>query len=702
MNAKELILAKINAGTNFAKIYVYLITSGYSIDDIAAFMVCPIAEFIDSRASSNMFDNLDAHNSAQSAINAALGEVNSFYFLHGSILQYNEQTEEYSNISKSKYIRSKLVKAISSNKQLEVAVAEALGADFSNGVSGSLNELMKGTILALTSDLRTLSLSEVIGSVKDVEINSYIRYCQDLIVQLRNVYSKYNKKMSELQADAREFKKIFSLASEMSSIASAYLGLNQGLPTDKLNLLKRLDRMRRTVTDRETSLGIFKSNLFKEGELSEKALREQQAARQKVIETLIDNNSTLTADEVWSGLENAYNAGIMNNFDVIKMLTDPEYKQTVKDYLHIIKGTVNVIDMMDKIPHYTEIMKCLRALVLADRSLSAKSRLIAELVQDGAPTEKQLQGVIRYVDRLNVADFLDTCPILETKEAVTGFNRFFDVERVNSFDFSKQEGVIGFKHFMETDFLSYLRSNYGDNPLVKHFQNITVDGRTNLSVDIDLLNPEVTTASKLAYDDILRGIAEFETVRYNDDYTITDMLQLYNIIVNGNQYGGERLTTAFKVCSDKNSILERFFKFTSDRDYDSDFIADSNLLDYQINAAPLISPSVERFHREPFIKVKDPVWDYIIKKYDKDTNSYTEYSVLPSMIDNTESMDTQNQRRINFIENCPFELPNRFKTLSDIRAIDFQGPFNEDAATELRAVLQNMSMSGKILIVKKC
>ena len=46
-NAKELILAKINSGTNFARMYVYAIMTGFDIDDIVTFMTSPAAEFID-------------------------------------------------------------------------------------------------------------------------------------------------------------------------------------------------------------------------------------------------------------------------------------------------------------------------------------------------------------------------------------------------------------------------------------------------------------------------------------------------------------------------------------------------------------------------------------------------------------------------------------------------------------------------------
>jgi hypothetical protein len=85
-NAKELILAKINSGTNFAKMYVYAMMSGFNIDDIVAFMTSPAAEFIDAMSSTNIFQNENVHNNATTAINLAEGIIGVKRFLHGNII----------------------------------------------------------------------------------------------------------------------------------------------------------------------------------------------------------------------------------------------------------------------------------------------------------------------------------------------------------------------------------------------------------------------------------------------------------------------------------------------------------------------------------------------------------------------------------------------------------------------------------------
>ena len=709
MNAKELILAKINAGTNFAKMYVYLMCTGYDVDDIAAFMTSPIGEFIDNRASANFFTGGNEYSVAQGAINAAQGIVNSNNFLHGNLTEEDPETGEINSRNKTFVVRDMLNDIIYGHENLTVKVMEKLGLTSVEELGKQkLNALMQGMILTAVDypmllDIRkSINLMELFGTSGDTEINNYVRFCQDLVLQLRDVKSKYVNGLDDLMKDAQEFQKVFNLASEMSSIASGYLGLNQGLPTDKLGIIKKLNQMRRIITDRERVLGIRSGDLF--GANSPVEAAAQDATWNKVIATIQENNDTLDEDTIRKALTDAYDMGIMNDYDPVMALTDDNYRKTAKDYLHVIKGMVNALDMMDKIPHYREIMNCMKALVVADRSLSAKSRLINKLaIQGRSLSDQQLQGIIRYVDKLNVLDFLDSCDIITAHKSVKGFNALFDETPVDHFDLSTMEGVAGFKHFMETEFFEYLKENHGTNPLVKHLRKGISGGRTILMTDVDMLNPNVDTNSRLAYDEILRGIAEFELPRYNGgNYTIADMFQLYNIIVNNNQYGAERLTTMFKVCSDKDGILEKYFNFISTRDYDSIFMPETNQLDFQINAAPLISISAERFHNEPFIKVKDPIWDYVIKQYNQSSGAYMEYTILPAFTDKVADQDTRNRRKANFIENCPFEMPIRTKMLAITKAVNYDGELTDESRTALRTALRDLSMSGKILLFKEC
>ena len=54
-NAKELILAKINAGSKLAKCYLFLMTLGYDINDIVKFMTSDAVSWVDSLSDPNVF-----------------------------------------------------------------------------------------------------------------------------------------------------------------------------------------------------------------------------------------------------------------------------------------------------------------------------------------------------------------------------------------------------------------------------------------------------------------------------------------------------------------------------------------------------------------------------------------------------------------------------------------------------------------------
>jgi hypothetical protein len=55
LNAKELILAKVNAGNKLAKMYLFMVTLGFDIKDIVKFMTSPIVSFIDTITEQNIF-----------------------------------------------------------------------------------------------------------------------------------------------------------------------------------------------------------------------------------------------------------------------------------------------------------------------------------------------------------------------------------------------------------------------------------------------------------------------------------------------------------------------------------------------------------------------------------------------------------------------------------------------------------------------
>jgi hypothetical protein len=703
-NAKELILAKINAGSNFARMYVYLIMTGYNFDDIVSFMISPASEFIDSMSNSNMFQDSDLKNSPNQAINLAMGKIKSYSFLHGSVSEWDidETTGDKIEVKtkKSDFVKRALEShSLYNDISDKIRVKENLTEDDLI----DLDTLMQGFVLESLNN-PNLDLTEILES-KDMEINTYLQYCQNIVYKLRNVSSKYSS-ISEMLADAEEFKKIYDLSTEISGIASAWLGLNQGLPTDELGLLKRFDSMAKVILNREKSLGINPDQMFTDSEDINK-IDKARRYLEKVINRIVDNNSMLSRDTVEQALRTAHAKGLMKTFDVYRYLTDKQYREDMINYNHIIKGTLNVLDMMEEIPHYKEIINCLKALAVSKQTLSSKSRLINKLIQEANIeylSDQQLRGIIRYVDKLNAVNFAKNLgKIIVLDKSIEGFNSYFSDILTDKFDLSTFEGIATFKHWVEHEFLDDLKDNYSNNPLVAHLQKVPENQRDILATDIDLLNPNVTTATRQGYDEILRGMAMFEKVANykGTGFSIADILQLYNILVNTNQYGAERLTTTFKACSNKDSILNTYLSFIGEQDYDFNTLQDYEMIDYYINAAPIVSTGAERFRTDKFIKVNDPVEGYIIKQYNANSNEYEVYQLIPAK-DGHESTENRLRRLQNFAEFCPFEMPMMAKITEMFSAINFDGEVTDDILDRIKKILIDFSSSGKLIVYKDC
>ena len=232
-------------------------------------------------------------------------------------------------------------------------------------------------------------------------------------------------------------------------------------------------------------------------------------------------------------------------------------------------------------------------------------------------------------------------------------------------------------------------------------------------MDIDVLNPNVSSQSELAFDEILRGMAELDDLKNEygtSGLSIADILQLYNIIVYNNQYGAERLTTTFQVCKNPNNILNRYLKYISDIDIDGildNTIMEHNNIDYLIASAPLISEFAERTHREPFVKTRDDVRGFILKKLN-DSNQYVEYDLVPAS--SGESDNDKYQRIKNFMVYSPMLFIDTHNKSVKTRSLVFEDIYGDnpsqadlaDAEQMIYKMLQQYSITGKLRIFKDC
>jgi hypothetical protein len=91
---------------------------------------------------------------------------------------------------------------------------------------------------------------------------------------------------------------------------------------------------------------------------------------------------------------------------------------------------------------------------------------------------------------------------------------------------------------------------------------------------------------------------------------------VYNLLINRNQYGSDRFTEIFEdyIDRDKNSFLYKYLQFIGNNDYEEEreiifnnIIDNVTFTDLGIEMANIVSPSLLKLIKDPYVKVRKDV-----------------------------------------------------------------------------------------------
>lgn len=484
-NAKELILAKVNAGSKLAKMYLFLITVGMDINDIVSFMTSPVASFIDSITEQDIFNGNDID------INTAI------LFARGEFLSNGQINPKYLN----NYGALKM-------EQIKYAY-EKFGLN---------NESNRKSILE----------------------------------------------------DCKEFENVLEGADEFSNFGGL-LGLNQGLPTSKIDLQKLISKIQRYYQSR-----------------IDKAVK----------------SGNISSDE-------AKELKDQGPIDVRKWLVDSKYRDLVAKNYNKIKKCINIFDAFNTIKQFNAIGQILSGVIDIDSNLSFKSKAFNSVITEAKNhypfiSETFQKNMMQGIDKAIISNFIYSqnisIPIqknmqfllpdgsydtfkedgrlyLDNRSSVASFKLIFEnviipkLKQGIVIDFDKDGNVVEKQRtdLINNPFLNgLLRSNDKKTPVYK--------------AALNMLTIENSTESQRKYHLYTQGLQLLSNY-YMGNYSLADLFALYNLIINRNQYGASRLTTLFDSFVHSNSslhLLSRYLKQLGDIDFygvphlDTDQNFDSN------------------------------------------------------------------------------------------------------------------------------
>lgn len=788
-NAKELILAKINAGTNLAKYHLHLVMMGFNLKDIVAFMTSPVVELIDKYSRNDLYKN------------EASSVTNAIKILNGDIDLSKLIVKPQDNLSPEERLEAMEAQMEAMEAEAEMTmellaegrtprrinneyswVIRELGNIYQVAEARSLKDFVQKYIKAKTEPISANSPEYVtklanyeFPKTTNMNTNYVFKYINQIVDDIRSQIADYNRihpnsnySMLDFKLDLNEFQRITDEANETSTLASVWLKLNQGIPQTDMDLIKLIKRMYATVSTRERRMGIRKpsdssKNKFvnlqdeEEGAFGNSGTKQEllsyleqysmmptvpdtsknrvEKGLIKTIKSIQANNPELSLAEIVSILNDAVNADLYGNFDLYKFLNDEKvivpqssrtiyntrqgdlvsYRELAATYYNLIKSSWNILDMVNRIPHYKMNLDLLNYTLQQRHLFANKSKIVDQLISLGelsysALSDRDYKNIIQYADKILITSYflskedpIDISRVDNTKV----YDSNYDLVRSDELYLNSLNGIDSLKNFVENDFYEWLKNTYPDNFLVKELVQSSNRGKSMLRTALNLFEIDQSLPNKQTYNRYLIGIQELASEKFDQNHTVADILMLYNLAVNGTKLGGKYMTGIFRDQVREGNVLYDYYKFMSEQDYNDDFkYIIPTKRDFLIAMAPTVHSTYALGYRtEPYVKVLNPAHGYDVYKRYYDRSDFTwkyDMSKPESLLQLDHLGLTQgeiDERTYNYAQNSLVMFPELHKRIRENSIFSGTGETNmRDRALQLAQYIRQ----NRLLIYKLC
>lgn len=555
-NAKELALAKLNAGTDMLGIYIFGISIGMPFTEISNILTNPKIIKLGQLAISNIFiDNDNALN---------LDRVEQ-YIKEGPIIDrigYLENFYKQITDSSQAYLQYKQ-KRLQANKdkpQHEDYFADQLKAGLALG---------KISIEDLESVRRKLLQEDPEADKNHYTKLQILQNCEDYIFNTEGMSDRGNN----LNPVVKDFITLHRGANELRVLGQV-LHINQGLYTSEFEDLNYLKQIQNLIADRYIDSDEFK---------------QQRNASKK---------NKITKEQVYKQLK----------IDVHKFLYDDEYKEKIIKLYDNYKIAFNIPLLIANSSQYFSYLKLADLLDQQMTLISAKHRGLKKY-QPTNTSSKAKETLINK--RINIlqnhymidkfllssrqtfilpkGDFLyGTSANVSNRGAYTE-PQLMKVEENTQVRLGTYQGNATFKHWMENTVIPALQKDpkYKDNEFIKSLiSTIMIDNPTYnksivYSANANMLprSEEETIAFKKLQQEFLKLFprADSDFGYYVDKagnkMAIRDLLFMYQLIVMHNSPGEYKLKTIFSQSFD-DGVIKDFYSFVSDFDVNDEIVLD--------------------------------------------------------------------------------------------------------------------------------
>lgn len=558
MNAKELILSKINATSKFVDIYTYGLTLGNDFNRIADIMKSPIFNKVVKLTETNIFNPSTSKYSLKSALefyvnNKLLPGIDSFAVIKALTQDSSNVITQNKGWEDMLFDNSKVQNAI--NFIANYLQVQNLDNDYYDSQENEYNDWDEGQQALDELGIKYRNFQD--QPIKQKEALDLINFFKEVL--LRN--EVLNTITKAQQDNLSMILNSIVPAMEEMELMGAMLGVNQGLRTNDYDMYSFIKRIENFINNRMQNEYINETKRIKAENKILPASQQKNLPEKPERFVLQQFLSDLTTQEQWI---QTYNR---------------------------IKNSHNILDIITKVPHFARMFQTLSTNSSALSRYSTVYRL-----------ERQFaDGIVEYVKKKSTAfDFKLTQPEFREIEKTIydsiisdyiiqaglkiqvpkGFEYFTGLTNQTAttseekiLPINSLAGIANFKKLMDEVIIPQIIKQEPKNKftqsLIRQSKLENDQIQTNWRLIFQMMNIDDTQQTQIMYNDVLNAFDAIANQTINGQ-KVADLFYLYNLITYKDSFGQDTFTRLFEnLINSKNTtfLINDFYQYLSDLDH---------------------------------------------------------------------------------------------------------------------------------------
>lgn len=667
-NAKELCLAKINAGTGMIGMYLYGAAIGMDFDVMNKIIASPLGFTVAKLLNSNEFTLKKGKNSVDAALTyltegptkSDLRKFNANMTISkNSISTYSifeECIKEFFNEEGHEDLKD-IINEVNTNKDKIISIrnigkiltklthkyGKNASYEFLNIINDKVNNKFKSYKKATKNKNKVKNLNALSNQMNDY-LNEFIEQTYTLVnANYETEYGQSNivEDLNKLALGADEFKRL-----------GQFLRLNQEIKTKSDELITFIQNIENCITSR---IGVIKKYNRRMG-ISNKDLDDLESFDFKLFaESFINNDPD-----------------------------DTYWKDQVELYEKYCKTCINPLRILTSVDHYKGYLESMILAYEGDYTKSVKFRAIKHLgnnfityanISNSNEKKTVYKGVKNFVDDYINNTYLKSQPLLKLPKS-SEQNPVFYINQNNEIKEntnSNTELQLGteydnktFEYFFETTFINALKnSKFRGNKFVRDLSDqLVIDpvsGTRYLVKSLPINMMPSSDNEQILFNDYKNEFnkLETETLTINkNEYSIVQMFQYYNLLKFRGKSGKSSLLKIFEDITASNEYLKSYRTFINNFDETYDFVEEGfeQNIDSKKQLIKIDSFSLYKYlapDSNPYsassniIKYKDSVLGQTVllerkpEESDNNNNNFTEDGYIDDIFEEQENYDEQ-------------------------------------------------------------